>query len=163
VSAHLGGLDALLGNIRARNQRQSAAVGQAAFEIAQMLESYAKTHTGKTPREGGWIRPPGMIARKRNAVPSATAPGGYVYPAGEARRWREGGLGWGDVTGHLRKSIRARVRAGGRHRVDIILSANTPYAPVLELGKGGRWKWLADAVKDNRRRIVDIVQRRLRA
>ena len=159
----LDGLERLLANVNGEKARQSRAVVAASREVADYLEGYAKTHTGTTMRKAGWIYPPGMVARKSNRVKSATAPGGYVYPKGKARRWREAGVGWGDVTGHLRKSIRARIRAHGRHGLDVILSANTPYAARVELGHGGKWKWLRPAVMTNRRRIVDVYNRHLRA
>lgn len=159
----LDGLERLLATINGEKQRRAQAVVAASREVADYLQGYAKTHTGKSPRKAGWIYPPGMATHGVNRVKSASAPGGYVYPKGQNRRWRQAGVGWGDVTGHLRKSIRARVRAHGRDGLDVILSANTPYAPKVELGYRGRWRWLAPAVMDNRRRIVQVYERRLRA
>lgn len=156
------GLERLVANINGEAARQSRAAVAASRDIADYLEGYAKTHTGTTPRPARWIYPPGMTARKTNRVRSAAAPGGWAYPKGKARRWREAGVGWGDVTGHLRKSIRARVRPAGRHGLDVILSANTPYAPTLELGHEGKWRWLRPAVFGNRRKVVDILNRHMR-
>lgn len=160
--AGVEGLGKLLGNISKATGFIDRRVGVAAREVADMLESYARTHTGDTYRPGRWITRPGLGVRKRGRVKNASAPGGYLYEAGSNRVWRPAGRGWGDVTGHLRKTIRGRVRRGGAHRIDVVLSANTPYAPTLELGHGGKWKWMRNAVMSNRRRIVQMLNRRMR-
>jgi DNA-binding protein H-NS len=159
----LDGLDRLLLNLRSERERQSRAVALASREIASVIENHAKTHTGDTLRAGRFIYKPGMKVRKKVRVKSTTAPGGYVYPAGTSKVWRPAGRGWGDVTGLTRKSLKARVRASGRHGVDIVLSANTPYAPALELGYNSKWAWMKNAVVRNRGKIVGILNRRLAA
>lgn len=157
----LEGLERLLGNISRNSEAMREGVTLAAQDIAHMLEAYAKTHTGKTPRPGRWISRPGLGYRKRARVRDATAPGGYRYPANSYKVWRPPGMGWGDVTGLLRKTIRARPGVRG-DMVVVVLSANTPYAPNLELGRGGKWKWLGPAVLDNKQRIIRIINARLR-
>lgn len=159
----VSGLSNLLGNIARQSRALDRNAGVAAREVADMLETYARTHTGDTERVGRWITRPGLGVRKRARGKSATAPGGFTYPANSNRVWRAPGRGWGDVTGHLRKTIRGQVRRGGAHRLDIILSANTPYAARLELGHGKRWEWLGPAVWKNKARIVRMVHDRVRA
>lgn len=158
----LEGLEKLLGNITGAQRRFERATVEAAREVGDYLEGYAKTHTGTTARPGKWITVPGAVKRTRNRGRSSTAPGGWIYPKGTARRWRGPGVGWGDVTGLTRKTIRGRVRRGAGV-VYVVLSANTPYAPMLELAHGRKWQWLGPAVTTNKGRIVSIINRRLRA
>lgn len=133
---------------------------RAMFEIAQMLESYAKTHTGDTPRPGRWITRPGLGYRTKARVPDRTAPGGYRYPAHSNRVWRPPGIGWGDITGMLRKSIRGRLRKQP-DRLSVELTANRQYAANLELLYNRRWAWMRKAVERNARRIAEHLRRYL--
>lgn len=156
------GLERLMANITNQQRRLDRAISLAAREVGDLIEGYARTHTGKGHRPGRWITRPGLSVRKHARVRDVGATGGYRYPANSNKVWRPPGAGWGDVTGHLRKTIKARVRSGVGRRVDIVLSANTPYAPRLELGHGGKYRWLGPAVMENRGRIVQIINRRAR-
>lgn len=130
------------GKLNGNAQRQAAMMHarllDAADEVAHLLANYAKANHGHEPRAAGW-----------------------VFPGAGVKRWREGGEGWGDVTGNLTNSIHGDVREAAGEIV-AALSAGMEYARWLELGRGGKWAWLVPAVEENKAAIRQIIARHLR-
>lgn len=133
------GLDTVLRNLGEYENKMLRAVVAAGEEIGALLENHAKTDHGDTPRAAG-----------------------YVYPGGGVKRFREGGKGWGDVTGATNISTKGQVSEITRDFVMVALSAGTEYSVFLELARDGKWAWLFDSLVDNKDKIIQILARHLR-
>ena len=135
------GLNEVLANLDKYLLSVHAALHRAGEEIGFLLENYAKTHPGTTPRAAGWIYPGG----------------------GVKRRWRTGGVGWGDVTGATQQSTRGRISAETAEYVEVALSAGMDYDVFMELARQGKWAWLWPAVIANENNIKMILAANLEA
>jgi hypothetical protein len=138
MMANDGGAAQVARNIDRYMDGMHAGAARAADEMAKLLEAYAKLHHGRTLREAG-----------------------FVYPGASVKRWREGGIGWGDVTGHTQHGTSGTWAWSSPNVIRIVLSANTPQAVFLELAREGRWAWLHDALVTNAGRLPDILRRHL--
>lgn len=159
----VSGLSDLLRNLDRQGARFEQNAHEAGGAIAALVENYARSHHGETPRAAGWVYPGGGRFKTVRNMYHKAAPGmaahigrGRYWKA--TRRWRPAGKGWGDVTGSLNRSTMAMVTSASRRQVVVTLSANTQYAPRLELGMGGKWRWLRPAVSKNKPRILRIVK-----
>lgn len=132
-------MNEIAASLTALQIRMNAAMAAAADEVAHLLENYAKEHHGTTPREAGYIRRPGRAGKV----------------------WREGGIGWGDVTGATQTSITGSSEKLYNDVYRVVLSAGMSYDVFLELARNGKWAWLWPAVEANQDNIRAILARHL--
>jgi hypothetical protein len=156
------GLAAVMRRLDEVEKRLAAAAASACEEIADLLEAYAKAHHGTTPREAGWVYPGGGRWRSvGNLYEAGTGRIGRGKVWQATRRWRESGVGWGDVTAQTQQTIAAGWRWVAADVLRVVLSANTPQAVMLELARSGKWAWLWPAIEDNADRIRAIVRKHI--
>jgi hypothetical protein len=156
------GFDDIRRNLHALEARMRQGVLEAADEIAHLLENYAKTHHGTSQRVAGWVYPGGgrwETVSNLYTKGTGTIGKGKVWRA--TRRWREAGIGWGDVTGNLNQSIKGEIAEVSKHLVRVSLSAGMDYAFWVETIKKGRWAFLWPAVEANKDNIMKVLQRHL--
>lgn len=162
----LEGLAGVQAKLAAAVAKMHAEAEAAADESAMLLEVYAKTHHGTRPREAGWVYPGGghqvkvanMYFKKTDKAASRIGAGSYYQ---RTRRWREGGIGWGDVTGNTNNSIRGTSHVDASRNVRIVLSAGMQYNPDLETANKKRWQWLWPTVVEQQKNVISIFRRRL--
>jgi hypothetical protein len=132
----VSGIDRVQANLDKWYQGELRKIALAMGEICALLENYAKTHHGNTPRS------------------EAT-----VYPGAGVKRTRPGGEGWGDVTGNLTNSIHSYIAEVTPLVIEGVLTANMNYAVFVELARDGKWSWLWPAVEECKDDIEAILKR----